>query len=93
MPVNAAGAWESVVKAYTGDHSVWILSNPGFLAEGTAMKELSNPDRVFFGGHTTCRRSCGRGACRRLCHEERRQVCCRGACRHLRQLGAANGFC
>ena len=53
VPVNAAGAFESVVQAYTGDHSIWILSNPGFLADGTAMKELFNPDRVAFGGHTT----------------------------------------
>jgi len=30
-----------------------ILSNPEFLAEGTAMKDLSNPDRVLIGGSTT----------------------------------------
>ena len=51
--MNVAGALENVVKAYTGDHSVWIPSIPGLLAEGTARKELSNPDRVLFGGHTT----------------------------------------
>merc|ERR1712194_424061 len=50
VPVKTAEALERVVKANTGDHSFWILSNPEFLAEGTAMKDLSNPDRVLIGG-------------------------------------------
>merc|ERR1712127_1177888 len=53
VPVKTAEALERVVKANTGDHSFWILSNPEFLAEGTAMKDLSNPDRVLIGGPTT----------------------------------------
>merc|ERR1712050_299671 len=46
------GALERVVTANTGAHKFWILSNPEFLAEGTAMKDLSNPDRVLIGGST-----------------------------------------
>jgi len=53
VPVKTAEALERVVTANTGEHSFWILSNPEFLAEGTAMKDLSNPDRVLIGGSTT----------------------------------------
>merc|ERR1711902_290772 len=53
VPVKTAEALERVVSANTGDHDFWILSNPEFLAEGTAMKDLSNPDRVLIGGQTT----------------------------------------
>merc|ERR1712218_467729 len=53
VPVKTAEALERVVSANTGSHKFWILSNPEFLAEGTAMKDLSNPDRVLIGGPTT----------------------------------------
>merc|ERR1711893_136275 len=53
VPVKTAEALERVVSANTGGHSFWILSNPEFLAEGTAMKDLSNPDRVLIGGPTS----------------------------------------
>merc|ERR1712151_1137183 len=53
VPVKTAEALERVVTANTGSHSFWILSNPEFLAEGTAMKDLSAPDRVLIGGPTS----------------------------------------
>merc|ERR1739836_158990 len=53
VPVKTAEALERVVNANKTGHNFWILSNPEFLAEGTAMKDLSNPDRVLIGGPTT----------------------------------------
>merc|ERR1739836_241625 len=53
VPIKTAEALERVVTANKTGHNFWILSNPEFLAEGTAMKDLSNPDRVLIGGQTT----------------------------------------
>merc|ERR1711979_163052 len=53
VPVKTAEALERVVVANRTAHSFWILSNPEFLAEGTAMRDLSNPDRVLIGGPTS----------------------------------------
>merc|ERR1711948_63056 len=53
VPVKTAEALQRVVSANQGGHTFWILSNPEFLAEGTAMKDLSAPDRVLIGGHTS----------------------------------------
>merc|ERR1712176_145365 len=53
VPVKTAEALERVVTANHGEHNFWILSNPEFLAEGTAMKDLDAPDRVLIGGPQT----------------------------------------
>jgi len=53
VPVKTAEALDNVLMANKGPHKFWILSNPEFLAEGTAMKDLSAPDRVLIGGATT----------------------------------------
>merc|ERR1711878_25407 len=52
VPIKTAEALERVVTANKTGHNFWILSNPEFLAEGTAMRDLSNPDRVLIGGQT-----------------------------------------
>jgi UDPglucose 6-dehydrogenase len=53
LPVRTAEAMERVLHA--GDNAVHfeVLSNPEFLAEGTAIADLENPDRVLIGGHET----------------------------------------
>ena len=53
LPVRTAEAMERVLHA--GDNPVHfeVLSNPEFLAEGTAISDLENPDRVLIGGHET----------------------------------------
>jgi len=51
LPVRTAEAMERIL--HSGNKSVHfeVLSNPEFLAEGTAMKDLENPDRILIGGH------------------------------------------
>ena len=53
LPVRTAEAMERVLHA--GDNPVHfeVLSNPEFLAEGSAIDDLENPDRVLIGGHET----------------------------------------
>jgi UDPglucose 6-dehydrogenase len=53
LPVRTADAMERVLHA--GDTQVHfeVLSNPEFLAEGSAISDLESPDRVLIGGHET----------------------------------------
>ena len=55
VPVKTAEAIEKVLKRNCSDSSVEfdILSNPEFLAEGTAISDLQKPDRVLIGGKDT----------------------------------------
>merc|ERR1711972_282343 len=53
VPVKTAEALQRVMGANQGSQKFWILSNPEFLADGTAMKDLSAPDRVLIGGPTS----------------------------------------
>lgn len=53
VPVRTADAMRRILNSRGTEHSFEVLSNPEFLAEGTAMKDLENPDRVLIGGHDT----------------------------------------
>merc|ERR1719265_607598 len=51
VPVRTAAALQRVLEGNkTATHQFVILSNPEFLAEGTAMRDLGAPDRVLIGG-------------------------------------------
>jgi UDPglucose 6-dehydrogenase len=49
LPVRTAAAMERILKANTNGPKFEVLSNPEFLAEGTAVADLENPDRVLVG--------------------------------------------
>ena len=51
-PVRTAAAMEAILNS-EDDGKFTVLSNPEFLAEGTAIKDLLNPDRVLIGGPQT----------------------------------------
>lgn len=53
LPVRTAASLKRVLHANARDVRFEILSNPEFLAEGTAVSDLENPDRVLIGGDET----------------------------------------
>ena len=53
IPVRTAESIRSVFEAYDAESKHQVLSNPEFLAEGTAITDLENPDRVLIGGDQT----------------------------------------
>ncbi len=52
LPVRTAEAMAKVLAAHP-KHKFTVLSNPEFLAEGTAIRDLLEPDRVLIGGPRT----------------------------------------
>ena len=50
LPVRTAEALKSILDTTGNGVQFQILSNPEFLAEGTAIQDLLNPDRVLIGG-------------------------------------------
>lgn len=53
LPVRTAEAVKRILKSSASDATFDVLSNPEFLAEGTAVSDLLNPDRVLIGGEST----------------------------------------
>lgn len=52
LPVRTAEAIKSILHNTGGNVKFDVLSNPEFLAEGTAIQDLLKPDRVLIGGES-----------------------------------------
>ena len=50
MPVRAADSIKRILATSRHGATFAVLSNPEFLAEGTAIRDLEQPDRVLIGG-------------------------------------------
>lgn len=61
LPVRTARAMERILNENEKGLHFDVLSNPEFLAEGTAMADLKNPDRVLVGSQETERGLRARG--------------------------------
>src|SRR4030042_635683 len=53
LPIRTAQAMERILKANGNGLRFEVVSNPEFLAEGTAIRDLLEPDRVLIGSHQT----------------------------------------
>ncbi len=52
LPVRTAETVKRILSNTPRGATFQVLSNPEFLAEGTAMSDLENPDRVLIGGES-----------------------------------------
>lgn len=52
LPVRTAEAVQRILESASSGATFDVLSNPEFLAEGTAVQDLLNPDRVLIGGES-----------------------------------------
>jgi UDPglucose 6-dehydrogenase len=50
LPVRTAEAIRTILDSTAGGPKFQVLSNPEFLAEGTAIQDLMAPDRMLIGG-------------------------------------------
>ncbi len=53
LPVRTAELMHRILQSNTKGLSFEVLSNPEFLAEGTAIRDLESPDRVLIGAMET----------------------------------------
>jgi len=50
VPVRTADRMRQIFEANRPEYRLEVISNPEFLAEGTAIRNLQEPDRVIIGG-------------------------------------------
>ena len=54
IPVKTATAIQAILAANSTNNATFqVLSNPEFLAEGTAVADMESPDRILIGGEQT----------------------------------------
>lgn len=53
LPVRTAQAMDRILNSQKNGVHFEMISNPEFLAEGSAIRDLLHPDRVLIGGHPT----------------------------------------
>ena len=53
LPVRTAQAMERILNSGGQESLFDVISNPEFLAEGSAIRDMENPDRVLIGGRQT----------------------------------------
>lgn len=53
IPVRTAEAMRTILQSNSSTGQFQVLSNPEFLAEGTAVTDMENPDRILIGGEQT----------------------------------------
>jgi UDPglucose 6-dehydrogenase len=53
LPVRTAEAMERILNSNGSKMHFDVLSNPEFLAEGSAVQDMESPDRVLIGGRDT----------------------------------------
>lgn len=53
LPVRTAEAMEYILNSNSRGLHFDVVSNPEFLAEGTAIRDMESPDRVLVGGRET----------------------------------------
>lgn len=53
LPVRTAEAMERILNSNGNGLHFDVLSNPEFLAEGTAVRDMQEPDRILVGGRET----------------------------------------
>lgn len=53
LPVRSADTLDTILHSGKNSVRFEILSNPEFMAEGTAIRDMEEPDRVLIGSHET----------------------------------------